>query len=244
MQALIRQAAPGSSVQAVKVKDAVMLLGWVDQAGQATKIVELFRLAKPKDGLLMFAGFLRLEAALINLPPLGMFVPSRGRAVRRAERRAVLEVDGDGAEDDARARAPAGLEDVLEIALKVPIDDRHPWVVGGDAVFEEHQHAAPLALAGGGFAELPDCPVEQLADARRLDREAGAHDREPGRLRPEDGARAERPDDFVIAHVKDPDIAVRARAIAGDGQYGVRTDAGHRGIDDLESRAGMTAAPL
>jgi pilus assembly protein CpaC len=40
-QALIRQAAPGSSVQAVKVKDAVMLLGWVDQAGQATKIVEL-----------------------------------------------------------------------------------------------------------------------------------------------------------------------------------------------------------
>src|SRR5262245_47114872 len=40
-QALIRQAAPGSSVQAIKVKDAVLLLGWVDQAGQATKIVEL-----------------------------------------------------------------------------------------------------------------------------------------------------------------------------------------------------------
>src|SRR5262245_32865100 len=40
-QALIRQAAPGSSVQAIKVKDAVLLLGWVDEAGQATKIVEL-----------------------------------------------------------------------------------------------------------------------------------------------------------------------------------------------------------
>ncbi len=40
-QALIRQAAPGSAVQAIKVKDAVLLLGWVDQAGQATKIVEL-----------------------------------------------------------------------------------------------------------------------------------------------------------------------------------------------------------
>src|SRR5262245_22771830 len=40
-EALIRQAAPGSSVQAIKVKDAVLLLGWVDQAGQATKIVEL-----------------------------------------------------------------------------------------------------------------------------------------------------------------------------------------------------------
>src|SRR5262245_43491968 len=38
---LIRQAEPGSSVQAIKVKDAVLLLGWVDQAGQATKIVEL-----------------------------------------------------------------------------------------------------------------------------------------------------------------------------------------------------------
>jgi pilus assembly protein CpaC len=40
-QALIRQAAPGSAVQAIKVKDAVLLLGWVDEAGQATKIVEL-----------------------------------------------------------------------------------------------------------------------------------------------------------------------------------------------------------
>lgn len=40
-EALIRQAAPGSSVQAIKVKDAVLLLGWVDEAGQATKIVEL-----------------------------------------------------------------------------------------------------------------------------------------------------------------------------------------------------------
>ncbi|HEY3964128.1 MAG TPA: pilus assembly protein N-terminal domain-containing protein [Planctomycetaceae bacterium] len=40
-QALVREAAPGSSVQAIKVKDAVLLLGWVDEAGQATKIVEL-----------------------------------------------------------------------------------------------------------------------------------------------------------------------------------------------------------
>ena len=47
-QALIRQAAPGSSIQAIKVKDAVLLLGWVDQAGQATKIVELAELYFPK----------------------------------------------------------------------------------------------------------------------------------------------------------------------------------------------------
>lgn len=40
-QALVREAAPGSAVQAIKVKDAVLLLGWVDEAGQATKIVEL-----------------------------------------------------------------------------------------------------------------------------------------------------------------------------------------------------------
>src|SRR4029077_9418546 len=43
-QALVRQAAPGSAVQAIKVKDAVLLMGWVDQAGQATKIVELAEL--------------------------------------------------------------------------------------------------------------------------------------------------------------------------------------------------------
>jgi pilus assembly protein CpaC len=47
-QALIRQAAPGSSVQAIKVKDAVLLVGWVDQAGEATKIVELAELHFPK----------------------------------------------------------------------------------------------------------------------------------------------------------------------------------------------------
>src|SRR5580704_8346298 len=47
-QALIRQAAPGSAIQAIKVKDAVLLLGWVDQAGQATKIVELAELHFPK----------------------------------------------------------------------------------------------------------------------------------------------------------------------------------------------------
>jgi pilus assembly protein CpaC len=47
-QALIRQAAPGSAIQAIKVKDAVLLLGWVDQAAQATKIVELAELHFPK----------------------------------------------------------------------------------------------------------------------------------------------------------------------------------------------------
>ena len=47
-QALIRQAAPGSAIQAIKVKDALLLLGWVDQAGEATKIVELAELHFPK----------------------------------------------------------------------------------------------------------------------------------------------------------------------------------------------------
>src|SRR5579872_1859022 len=47
-QALIRQAAPGSAVQAIKVKDAVLLVGWVDQASEATKVVELAELHFPK----------------------------------------------------------------------------------------------------------------------------------------------------------------------------------------------------
>jgi pilus assembly protein CpaC len=47
-QALIRQAAPGSAIKAIKVKDAVLLLGWVDQAAMATRIVELAELHFPK----------------------------------------------------------------------------------------------------------------------------------------------------------------------------------------------------
>jgi len=47
-QALVRQAAPKSAIQAIKVKDAVLLMGWVDQAGQATQIVELAELHFPK----------------------------------------------------------------------------------------------------------------------------------------------------------------------------------------------------
>lgn len=48
LEAVIRKAAPGSSVQALKVKDNVLLLGWVDQPSEATKIVELAEQFHPK----------------------------------------------------------------------------------------------------------------------------------------------------------------------------------------------------
>lgn len=48
LDAIIRKAAPGSSVQALKVKDNVLLLGWVDQPSEATKIVELAEQFHPK----------------------------------------------------------------------------------------------------------------------------------------------------------------------------------------------------
>jgi pilus assembly protein CpaC len=48
LEAVIRRAAPGSSVQALKVKDNVLLLGWVDQPTEATKIVELAEQFHPK----------------------------------------------------------------------------------------------------------------------------------------------------------------------------------------------------
>ncbi|MGQ0637406.1 MAG: type II and III secretion system protein family protein [Planctomycetaceae bacterium] len=48
LEAVIRRAAPGSSVQALKVKDNVLLLGWVDQPSEATKIVELAEQFHPK----------------------------------------------------------------------------------------------------------------------------------------------------------------------------------------------------
>lgn len=48
LEAVIRKAAPGSSVQAMKVKDNILLLGWVDRPEEATKIVELAEQFHPK----------------------------------------------------------------------------------------------------------------------------------------------------------------------------------------------------
>lgn len=48
LDAVIRRASPGSSVQALKVKENVLLLGWVDQPSEATKIVELAEQFHPK----------------------------------------------------------------------------------------------------------------------------------------------------------------------------------------------------
>lgn len=48
LQAAIRHAVPNSSVQALKVKDSVLLTGWVDQPQQATEIVELAEQLHPK----------------------------------------------------------------------------------------------------------------------------------------------------------------------------------------------------
>jgi pilus assembly protein CpaC len=48
LQAAIRHAIPSSSVQALKVKDSVLLTGWVDQPQQATEVVELAEQFHPK----------------------------------------------------------------------------------------------------------------------------------------------------------------------------------------------------
>lgn len=48
LEALIRRAFPDSSVQAIKVKDSVLLLGWVNQPDQLNTIVELAEQFHPK----------------------------------------------------------------------------------------------------------------------------------------------------------------------------------------------------
>jgi pilus assembly protein CpaC len=48
LEAIIRKAAPSSSIQAIKVKDNVLLVGWVDQPAEATKVVELAEQFHPK----------------------------------------------------------------------------------------------------------------------------------------------------------------------------------------------------
>lgn len=48
LQAAIRHALPNASVQALKVKDSVLLTGWVDQPQQSTEVAELAESFHPK----------------------------------------------------------------------------------------------------------------------------------------------------------------------------------------------------
>ena len=53
-------------------------------------------------------------------------------------------------------------------------------------------------------------------------------------MRAEDGAGAERANDFVVAHVNNPDIGAGAGTVARDGHNHIRVNASHSGVDDLE----------
>ena len=61
-------------------------------------------------------------------------------------------------------------------------------------------------------------------------------------LATEYGARAERADHFVVAHVNHPDVALCQGAIAGDWQNGVRVDGRHGGVDHFKVHPGIPQA--
>ena len=95
--------------------------------------------------------------------------------MQRGERRAVLEVDADGRQHDARSRPARGVDDVAQVALEVGVDLGHGRVVGRDLLLQEHLHALPAAAAVVARLQRG---THQLADPRRAQQDAGTHQRE------------------------------------------------------------------
>src|SRR5688572_4042768 len=107
------------------------------------------------------------------------------------KRRAVIKVYGDGADDDARAGASARGDDVVEVLLKILIDDRESRIICADVVFQKHQHPAPLIFAGWWRAKTARQPIKHLAGARGLKCQTALNERASCGLSAKHRARAE-----------------------------------------------------
>src|SRR6185369_16550737 len=91
----------------------------------------------------------------------------------------------------------------------------HPPIVVPHLLLEEHFHPFP-ARGITGFAEAQTDCIEELSYPCRLQCETCADHCPSGRLRPKHRARAERPNDFVVAHVDDPEVTLLIATIVSD----------------------------
>ena len=86
---------------------------------------------------------------------------------QRRKRRAILEVDGDGAKDDLCPSVSASLQYILQVAGIAPINHFLSRVIWRNFILQKHFHAMPgFSL---WFAQFMGKIQKQLAKARPLD---------------------------------------------------------------------------
>src|SRR5438270_718231 len=120
------------------------------------------------------------------------------------------------------------------------VDNRHPRVLLTDLLFEKHLHSLPL-LRCAGLNPAREV-LEQLGDAQFFERHARADKRKGGRLGAKDCASAKWPDDFIVAHVNDPEVPLARGTVARYLADHVRVDCRDGHIHHLELFARMPGA--
>src|SRR2546430_13458766 len=111
------------------------------------------------------------------------------------------------------------------------------WISRPDLMVDKHLHSAPGGLPGCFRSETPKQRVKQLSDLRGFKREGETDKTKPGGLRAEYCAGAKRSDEFVVAHVDDPHIALASGAVARNGQDHMGIDGCHGGGYDFQTPA-------
>ena len=172
---------------------------------------------------------LRLRSGGKQLLPLRQLFRPQIRAMHRRERRKIAQVDGHGGQQHRRARPPSELGDVAQVGGEAVINPLQPRIVARQLRFEKKLQPFPLFRLIRATGDLR----EPLADARGFQRQNEAHQGQVWHLAAKDRAGAERADDFVVAGIDKPEIALAWHAIARNHADNVRIDGRHRGVDNF-----------
>ena len=169
------------------------------------------------------------------LPVLQLFRRQAG-AMNRGQRRKVAQVDGNGCEQNRRARALSVADDVIQVGGQAGVNAIQPRIVVRHLPAKKELEAFPLLWLACAAGDLR----QPLADARRFQCENRSHGRKARGLPAKDCSSAERADDFVVTRVNQPEISLARGAVLRDQADDVRVDRRHRRVDDLDFLVRMT----
>src|SRR5262249_6102259 len=138
------------------------------------------------------------------------------------------------AKNDRHSSAMPSFQYRIKLTSKIPISPLPDWRVEPDLVLLEHAQPSPGLLPAPFRSNHFGQSLEELADLCGFRRQARPNNPQPRRLWAEHCSRAEGSNNFVVAHVDDPEIAIEFRALTSNRQNGVRVYRGHRGANNLK----------
>src|SRR5215469_4510751 len=150
--------------------------------------------------------------------------------MQRTKWSTVLQIASDGAQNNRHAGILSRAQNAVQVLFKVVIDPEPVWIVVSKLMLFKHVQATPCRWGGGMTPSLHQA-IHPLAGFCRFQRDGGANQRYSRHARTEYSAPAKRADDFVVAHVNDPQIALMPGAFTCNGRNHVRIDGGHRHTD-------------